>query len=67
VSLLQKARGIFRKPDQAPQAPQSVAEIDDRIGGSRSKRARIRDILRRYERGVVTQAEAVEELLKLMR
>jgi hypothetical protein len=45
----------------------SVAEADNRIGGSRSRRAQIKAILRRYEQGAVSQAEAVEELLKVMR
>jgi hypothetical protein len=67
VSPLQKARSIFHKPKPAPQAPMSVTEIDDRVGGSRSKRAKIKDVLRRYEQGVISQAAAVEEFLKMMR
>jgi hypothetical protein len=67
VSLLQKARSIFEKPKPAPQTPMSVAEIDDRVGGARSKRAKIKDTLRRYEQGIISQAAAVEELLKMMR
>jgi len=30
----------------------------------RSKRARIRGVLRRYEQGLLNEAEAVEEILK---
>jgi hypothetical protein len=67
VSLLKKARGFFQKPKQVPQTPVSVADIDARIGGSRSKRAQIKEILRRYEQGVISQAKAVEEILKMMR
>jgi hypothetical protein len=67
VNLLQRARKVFQKPTQVPQALISVAEADSRIGGSRSKRAQIKAILRRYEQGAVSQADAIEELLKVMR
>jgi hypothetical protein len=67
VSLFQKARSIFEKPKLAPQEPISVAKIDDRIGGSQSKRAKIKAILRCYEQGAISQADAAEELLKVMR
>ncbi|MFC4174044.1 hypothetical protein ACFOYU_18655 [Microvirga sp. GCM10011540] len=67
MSLFQKARSIFDKPKPAPQAPISIAKIDDRIGGSQSKRARIKAILRRYEQGAISEADATEELLKVMR
>lgn len=66
MSLLQKARSIFVKPNLAPREPISVVKIDDRIGGSQSKRARIKAILRRYEQGAISQADAAEELLKVM-
>jgi hypothetical protein len=52
---------------QVPQTPITVAEADGRIGGSRSKREQIKAILRRYEQGAASEAEAVEELLKVMR
>jgi hypothetical protein len=67
VNLLQRVRNVFQTPTHIPQTPISVAEADSRIGGSRSKRAQIKTILRRYEQGAVSQAEAVEELLKVMR
>jgi hypothetical protein len=67
VELLQKAIGYFRTPEPVPPSPLPMADLDRRIGGSRSKRAQIMHVLRRYEQGVVTQTEAVEEILKLMR
>lgn len=67
MSLLQKARSIFEKPKPVPQEPIAVAKIDDRIGGSQSKRAKIKAILRRYEQGAISQADAAEELLKVMK
>jgi hypothetical protein len=67
VNLLQRVRSVFQTPTHIPRAPISVTEADGRIGGSRSKRAQIKAILRRYEQGAVSQAEAVEELLKVMR
>ena len=67
VNLLQRARSAFQKPKQAPVVPISVAKIDDGIGGSQSKRAKIKAILRRYEQGAISQSDAAEELLKVMR
>jgi hypothetical protein len=67
VNLLQRVRNVFQTSTHIPRAPMSVAEADSRIGGFRSKRAQIKAILRRYEQGAVSQAEAVEELLKVMR
>ena len=67
VNLLQRARSFFEKAKPAPQEPISGAKIDDRVGGSQSKRAKIKAILRRYEQGAISQADAVEELLKVMR
>jgi hypothetical protein len=67
LSLLQKVRNLFHKPKLKQEAPVSVAEIDDRVGGTRSKRAGIKDILRRYEQGAISQPTAVEELQKMMR
>jgi hypothetical protein len=67
VELFQKARTLFQKPKQLPQTPILVAELDDRVGGSRSKRSQIKAIIHRYEQGAVAQADAVEELLKVMR
>lgn len=67
VELLQKALGYFRKPEPMPPSPLHMADLDQRVGGSRSRRAQIKHVLRRYEQGVITQAEAVEEILKVTR
>jgi hypothetical protein len=61
MTMLQKLSSYFRKPPPAP------PDIDERINGTRSKRARIRDTLRRYERGGLKETQAVEELLKIRR
>jgi hypothetical protein len=47
-----------------PQA--CIAAHDEQVGSSRSKHAQIRDVLRQYERGSLKEAEAVEELLKIL-
>jgi hypothetical protein len=65
VELLQRALVYFRKPEVPPPSPVRVAELDHRIGGSRSKRAQIKEVLRRYEQGAITQGETVEEILKI--
>lgn len=67
VELLQRALVYFRKPAIRPPPPMRLEELDHRIGGSRSKRARIKDVLRRYEQAAITQGEAVEEILKITR
>jgi hypothetical protein len=67
MTMLQKLSNYFRKHEPAPVALLHVADIDDRINGTRSKRARIRETLRRYERGGLKEAHAVEELLKILR
>jgi hypothetical protein len=65
--MLQIISSYFRKPEPAPVALLSTADIDERVNGTRSKRARIRDTLRQYERGSLKEAQAVEELLKILR
>jgi hypothetical protein len=67
VELLQRALDYFRKPQEPPPVPMRAMDIDEGIGGSRSKRAQLKGVLRRYEQGAVTQAEAVEEILKITR
>ncbi len=67
MTMLQKLSSYFRKPPPAPVVLLHAADIDERINGTRSKRARIRDTLRRYERGGLKEAQAVEELLKILR
>ena len=67
VHLLQKALDFLRKPEAPAQPQLRLAELDQRIDGSRSKRAQIKDVLRRYEQGVITQGQAVEEILKITR
>lgn len=67
VELLQRALIYFRKPEVPPPSPLRAGELDQRIGGSRSKRSQIKDVLRRYEQGAITQGEAVEEILKVTR
>lgn len=65
--MLQMISSYFRKPVSAPVTLMSAADLDERINGSRSKRARIRDTLRRYEKGGLKEAQAVEELLKILK
>jgi hypothetical protein len=67
VELLQRALDYFRKPQVPPPNPLRTADLDERVGGSRSKRAQIKSVLRRYEQGAITQVQAVEEILKVMR
>jgi len=67
MTMFQKFSGYFRKLDTAPAILLHPADIDERINGSRSKRARIRDTLRRYEKGGLTESAAVEELLNVLR
>lgn len=65
--MLHMISSYFRKPVPAPVAILNAADIDERINGTRSKRARIRDTLRKYEKGGLKEAQAVEELLKILR
>lgn len=65
--MLQMISSYFRKPEPVPAVLLNTAEIDERINGSRSKRARIRDTLRQYEKGALKESQAVEELLKILR
>jgi hypothetical protein len=65
--MLQKFSSYFRKPAPAPVIMLKAADIDERINGTRSKRARIRDTLRRYENGGLKEGQAVEELLQILR
>lgn len=65
--MLQKISGYFRKPVPAPVAAMQVSELDERINGTRSKRARIRETLRKYEQGALKENQAVEELLKILK
>jgi hypothetical protein len=67
MRLLQKAQMYFRKPELPPVTQQQITAYDEQAGSSRSKRAQIRDVLRQYERGSLKEAEAVEELLKILR
>ena len=67
MKLLQKAQTYFRKPDLPLVIQRQAAAHDEQVGSSRSKRAQIRDVLRQYERGSLKEAEAVEELLKILR
>ena len=67
MRLLQKVQRYFRKPEQPAVIQQQVTAHDEQAGSSRSKRAQIRDVLRQYERGSLKEAEAVEELLKILR
>lgn len=67
MRLLQKAQTYFRKTEFPPAARPQVDAHDEQAGSSRSKRAQIRDVLRQYERGSLKEAEAVEELLKILR
>jgi hypothetical protein len=66
MRLLQKAQNYFRKPALPPVIGGQAAAYDEQVGSSRSKRAQIRDVLRQYERGSLKEAEAVEELLKIL-
>jgi len=65
--MLHRISSYFRKPEPAPVLLLHAADIDERINGTRSKRARIRDTLRKYEKGGLKEAQAVEELLKILR
>jgi hypothetical protein len=65
--MLQKISTYFRKPGLAPVDALHAADIDERINGTQSKRARIRETLRRYEQGRLKESQAVEELLKILR
>jgi hypothetical protein len=67
MRLLQKVQTYFRKPEQPAVIHQHVNAYGGRAGSSRSKRAHIRDVLRQYERGSLKEAEAVDELLKILR
>lgn len=67
MTMLQRISRYFRKPAPPPAVVSRAADIDERINGTRSKRARIRDTLRRYEQGALKEGEAVEELLKILR
>jgi hypothetical protein len=65
--MLQMISSYFRKPISAPVILLNAADLDERINGTRSKRARIRDTLRQYEKGGLKEAQAVEELLKILK
>jgi hypothetical protein len=67
MRLLQKVRTYFHKPEQPAIVQQQVTAHDEQAGSSRSKRTQIRDVLRQYERGSLKEAEAVEELLNILR
>jgi len=67
MRLLQRVQSYFRKPEFSPAIRPQAAAPDEAVGISRSKRAQIRDVLRQYERGSLKEAEAVEELLKILR
>jgi hypothetical protein len=67
MRLLQKVQTYFRKIEQPAVIQRQVTAHDGQTGSSRSKRARIRDVLRQYERGSLEEAEAVDELLKILR
>jgi hypothetical protein len=67
MRLLQKVQTYFRKPEQPAVIQRQAVAHDGQAGSSRSKRTQIRDVLRQYERGSLKEAEAVEELLKILR
>jgi hypothetical protein len=67
MRLLQKAQTYFHKTELPPAIQRQATAPDGAVGSSRSKRAQIRDVLRQYERGSLKEAEAVEELLKILR
>jgi hypothetical protein len=67
MRLLQKVQTHFRKPEQPIVIQRQATAHDEQAGSSRSKRVQIRDVLRQYERGSLKEAEAVEELLKILR
>jgi hypothetical protein len=67
MRLLQKAQTYFRKLELPPVIQRQSTVHDERVDSSRSKRAQIRDVPRQYERGSLKEAEAVEELLKILR
>ena len=67
MKLLQKAQNYFRTVELPPIIQRRATTQDRQVGSSRSKRAQIRDVLRQYERGSLKEAEAVDELLKILR
>jgi hypothetical protein len=67
TGLLQKAQTYFRKLELPSVIQRQATAHDEQVGSSRSKRAQITDVLRQYERGSLKEAEAVEELLKILR
>ena len=67
MRLLQKVQTYFHKSEQPAIIQRQVIAHEEQDGSSRSKRAQIRDVLRQYERGSLKEAEAVEELLKILR
>ena len=67
MRLLQKVQTYFRKSELPPVIQRQATAPDERVDSSRSKRAQIRGVLRQYERGSLKEAEAVEELLKILR
>jgi hypothetical protein len=67
MRLLQKVQTYFRKPALPSVIQQHALTHDEQAGSSRSKRAQIKDVLRQYERGSLKEAEAVEELLRILR
>jgi hypothetical protein len=67
MRLLQKAQTYFRKSELPPVIQRQSTAHDERVGSSRSKRAQIRNVLRQYERSSLKEAEAIEELLKILR
>ena len=67
MRLLQKAQTYFRKPELPQVIQRQATANDEQVDGSRSKRAQIRNVLRQYERGSLKEAEAVDELLKILR
>jgi hypothetical protein len=67
MRLLQKVQTYLRRLERPAIIQQQAPAPDEQGGSSRSKRAHIRDVLRQYERGSLKEAEAVEELLKILR
>lgn len=65
--MLHKLSRYFRKPEPPLKVLLHAADIDQRVNGTRSKRARIRDTLRRYEQGGLKENQAVEEILKILK
>ena len=64
---LQKAQTYFRKLELPSVIQRLTGAYDEHGGSSRSKRARIRDVLRHYERGSFKEAKSVDELFKILR